>query len=108
MDFGTPAFVFTIIAICMVAWVVTTAIRAKYGYPLTDDYGNTVHPVRRGDDETTKALKTENTQLRATVDKLEERLKVLERIATDRGVQTAEQIEALRELSAPPAGTGPR
>ena len=29
--------------------------------------------------------------------KLEQRLAVLERLATDRGVETAEQIEALRE-----------
>ena len=30
--------------------------------------------------------------------RLEQRLAVLERIVTDRGLQTAEQIEALREL----------
>lgn len=30
--------------------------------------------------------------------RLEERLAVLERIVTDRGIQTAEQIDALREL----------
>ena len=99
MQFGSPAFVIAIIALCTVGWVITTAIRAKYGYPLTDESGNTVHPIPRGDDESTKALKSENQQLRATVDKLEDRLKVLERIATDRGVQTAEQIEALRDVS---------
>jgi hypothetical protein len=32
--------------------------------------------------------------------RLEERLAVLERIVTDRGIQTAEQIEALREAPA--------
>ena len=34
---------------------------------------------------------------RAEKKRLEARLAVLERIATDRGIQTAEQIEALRE-----------
>jgi hypothetical protein len=32
--------------------------------------------------------------------RLEQRLAVLERIVTDRGLQTAEQIEALRQLDA--------
>ena len=34
MNFGGPVFVIAIIAICMAAWVITTAIRAKHGYPL--------------------------------------------------------------------------
>ena len=55
MNFGGPVFVIAIIAICMAAWVITTAIRAKHGYPLTDDWGNTVHrrdPKRRYDQGT--------------------------------------------------------
>ncbi len=39
----------------------------------------------------------ENERLRSQVKQLQERLKVLERIVTDRGIDTAEQIEALRE-----------
>ena len=97
MTFGSPAFVLVIIAICMGAWVVTTAIRARHGYPITDDWGNTVHPVARGDDDTTRALKAENEQLRDSVGKLEERLKVLERIATDPSRQLSDDIERLRD-----------
>ena len=80
MNFGGMGFVIAIIAITTLGWVITTAIRARHGYPLTDDWGNTIQP--KGSDET-KALAAENAELKATVDRLEDRLKVLERIATD-------------------------
>jgi hypothetical protein len=95
MNFGGPGFVITIIALCMAAWVITTYIRARHGYPLSDDWGNAVHPIKQ-DDEATKALATENEQLRATIGKLEERLKVLERIATDPSERVSSEIEKLR------------
>jgi cell division protein FtsB len=95
MQFGGPAFVIAIIAITMLAWVITTAIRAKHGYPLSDDCGNLVHRRDR-DDAATKALVAENEQLKHTVGKLEERLRVLERIATDPSRQLADEIDKLR------------
>jgi uncharacterized protein YlxW (UPF0749 family) len=39
----------------------------------------------------------ENQRLRGQVQQLQDRIRVLERIVTDRGVETASQIEALRE-----------
>lgn len=39
----------------------------------------------------------ENARLRGQVKQLQERINVLERIVTDRGVETAAQIEALRD-----------
>jgi cell division protein FtsB len=39
----------------------------------------------------------ENARLRAQVQQLQDRIHVLERIVTDRGVETAAQIEALRD-----------
>jgi cell division protein FtsB len=39
----------------------------------------------------------ENARLRGQVEKLQDRIHVLERIVTDSGVQTAAQIEALRD-----------
>ena len=95
MSFGNPAFVITIIALCMAAWVATTYIRARHGYPLSDDWGNSVHPVGKNDEET-KALAAENQQLKATVSRLEDRLKVLERIATDPSRRLEDEIEKLR------------
>ena len=53
-------------------------------------------PHDKKSDETAKALVAENEQLKATVGRLEERLKVLERIATDPSRQLADEIEKLR------------
>jgi hypothetical protein len=39
----------------------------------------------------------ENERLRGQVQQMQERINVLERIVTDRGVETAAQIEALRD-----------
>ena len=39
----------------------------------------------------------ENERLRGQVQQLQDRIRVLERIVTDSGVQTAAQIEALRD-----------
>ena len=46
----------------------------------------------------------ENVRLRSQVKHLQERLNVLERIVTDRGADTAAQIEALRERDRIPEG----
>ena len=93
MNFGGMGFVIAIIFITTLGWVITTAIRARHGYPLTDDWGNAVHP--KGSDET-KALAAENVELKATVGRLEDRLKVLERIATDPSRRLADDIDNLR------------
>ncbi len=44
-----------------------------------------------------------SAQYAAHVERLEQRVRVLEKIATDGGVQTANQIEALRDSSRLPA-----
>jgi hypothetical protein len=42
-------------------------------------------------------MESENRQLRQQLADVQQRMKVLERIVTDRGVETAAQIEALRD-----------
>ena len=96
MNFGGPVFVLAIIAITTLGWVITTAIRARHGYPLEGEWGGTVHRVDPAADDSAKALAAENEQLKANVGKLEERLKVLERIATDPSHQLADDIDRLR------------
>ena len=96
MHFGGPTFVLAIIAMSMIAWVITTAIRARHGYPLTDDWGGRVDKQDPQSDERAKALQSQNGELKSEVVRLAERIEVLERIATDRGIETAAQIEALR------------
>jgi len=96
MDWDSPFFIIAIITIATFGWVVTTAIRARYGYPLSDDEGNLVLPMKAITDEATKALAAENEQLKANVVRLEDRVKVLERIATDPAPRLENEIERLR------------
>lgn len=97
MNFGGPVFVILIVGICMAAWMFTTWIRARHGYPITDDWGNTVNPVGTKEAEQhIQALTGENAKLKGQIGRLEERLAVLERIATDPAERTAREIESLR------------
>jgi len=64
-----------------------TIIRHKMGIP--------VRSMREMRDGTSGDA--ENTRLRGQVQQLQERIRVLERIVTDRGAETAAQIEALRD-----------
>ena len=95
MSFGGSGFVLAIVAMSMLAWVITTAIRAKHGYPLEDEWGGkSAHPKAATDE--TRQLAAENERLKANVEKLEERLKVLERIATDPAKRLSDDIDNLR------------
>jgi hypothetical protein len=96
MQFGGPAFVLAIIGMSFVAWIITTYIRARHGYPIENEWGGMCAPTDRKAEEATKLLVAENEQLKATVGRLEERLKVLERIATDPSRKLADEIEQLR------------
>lgn len=96
MSFEGPTFVLAIIGMSMLAWIITTAIRAKHGYPVENEWGGMSTPHNKQAERATKALVAENEQLRTTVGKLEERLKVVERIATDPSRQLADDIERLR------------
>jgi cell division protein FtsB len=79
-------FEFVLAVLLMV--FVFSIIRHKMGIP--------VRSMRemRGDPPVNDA---ESERLRAQVQQLQERIRVLERIVTDSGAQTAAQIEALRE-----------
>ncbi|MCW1402575.1 hypothetical protein OKA06_09625 [Novosphingobium sp. MW5] len=94
MNWGSPEFVIFIVAISTGGWVINNWIRARHGYPLEDEWGGKTAPA---DDKANKALIEENRELRAQLGKVNDRLQVLERIATDRSVNVAAQIEALRD-----------
>jgi cell division protein FtsB len=66
---------------------VFTIIRHKMGIPV-----RSMREMRDG-----ISNDSENARLQAQIQQLQERIRVLERIATDSGVQTAAQIEALRD-----------
>ena len=65
-----------------------TIIRHKMGIPV-----RSMREMREG----VGTGDAENDRLRGQVKQLQERIRVLERIVTDRGAETAAQIEALRD-----------
>jgi hypothetical protein len=90
------------IAICTVgpiSWAFNNWVRARHGYE-PESWKNRKH---RRDDGTLDAerkvmlLSSENEKLTGQVSRLEERLRVLERIATDPAERTAREIDALRD-----------
>jgi cell division protein FtsB len=97
MTWSSPEFVLALIAITTLGWVLTSWIRARHGYPVTDDWGNTV--TKEAGPEAHRQiemLSAENGRLHGQIARLEERLQVLERIATDPAERTARDIDALR------------
>ena len=90
------------ITIGPVSWVANNWLRAKHGYPL-EEFRNRKRRGRGVNDTPLEAerkimlLTNENEKLYGKVCRLEERLAVLERIATDPAERTAREIEALRD-----------
>jgi cell division protein FtsB len=78
-------FEFVLAVLLMV--FVFTIVRHKMGIPVRSMREMRGEPVNDA----------ENERLRAQVQQLQERVRVLERIVTDHGAVTAAQIEALRE-----------
>lgn len=97
MSWGSPEFVIAIIAICVAGGILNNWIRTKHGYPIEDENGNILERSNPEDGRKIERLSSENEQLVGKIDQLQERLQVLERIATDPAKRTADEIEALRE-----------
>lgn len=91
-----PDMVIWIVAICTGGWLVNNWIRAKHGYALEDEWGGKTDKIGPDADRKIALLTNENENLVGKIGHLEERLSVLERIATDRGTRIADEIEALR------------
>ncbi len=97
MEWGGPFFVIAIVAISTFGWLASTWIRARHGYPIENEWTGMVDKSS-GPDAARKIelLSNENDRLKGQVGRLEERLAVLERIATDPAERTAREIEQLR------------
>ena len=97
MNFGGPNFIIAIIAISTFGWIATSWIRARHGYPVENEWSGVAH---KGDSPDAarriELLSDENARLTGQVSRLEERIAVLERIATDPAERTAREIDALR------------
>jgi hypothetical protein len=97
-------FVLAIIAITMMGGVLKMSIRAKHGYPLENRQGrrgrrqglvDTAGPDIEAERKI-ELLSAENGKLVDQISRLEERLRVLERIATDPAERVSREIEELR------------
>lgn len=86
-----PIFGMALGALGIIGWMFTTWLRVRHGYPLDDGNGNIVEPGRANE-----LLTQENQELRGKISRLEERLSVLERIATDPSHRLDREIAGLK------------
>lgn len=96
MSFGGPSFIVTIVLIMTAGWILNNWIRAKHGYPLEDEWGGKTSKNDPEADRKIHLLSSENDALHGKVGHLEERIAVLERIATDKSSRLSDEIENLR------------
>ena len=96
MDFHGPDFVLAIIAMSTAGWIITSWIRAKHGYPVEGEWGGTISKDDPKAARQIELLSSENEQLTGKVTRLEDRIAVLERIATDKPLRLYDEIEKLR------------
>ena len=96
MPFEVTDEVIVLVGMAVVAaWVLTTWMRIKHGYPLENSWGKAVYP--KDSEERVKLLTQENAPLRAELGSIKDRLGNVERIVTDSGYHLTHEIETLRE-----------
>ncbi|MEK6541853.1 MAG: hypothetical protein AABZ45_07025 [Pseudomonadota bacterium] len=96
MSWGGPSFVLIIIAISTIGWVVNNWIRARHGYALEDEWSGKTQPGNIEADRQVALLTNENADLKGKILRIEERVAVLERIATDKSHRLSDEIDSLR------------
>lgn len=79
------------------AWLIVTWIKVRHGYPLSGRDGKTLYP-NSGEEtiERVRLLTQENSQLRAELGAVKDRLANVERIVTDGSHLLDREIEQLR------------
>ena len=96
MDMALIPVTAAAVTIVPLAWVANTWVRARHGYPLDDGKGSTVGPADLDAERKLALMASENERLTGQMLRLEERIAVLERIATDPATRIANEIERLR------------
>jgi hypothetical protein len=91
-----PVFVVVLVAISTVGWLLNNWIRARHGYPVENEWKGITAKADPDAQRQVELLSSENERLTGQIARLEERLSVLERIATDPAERTAREIDALR------------
>jgi hypothetical protein len=96
MTWEGPSFVLAIIALVIAGKFLNNWLRMRHGFA-PEEQGR-----RRGaqpnvtDQRQLSLLSDENAELKGKIVRIEERVAVLERIATDKGTRLSDEIEALR------------
>jgi predicted metal-binding membrane protein len=99
LQFFTTLFpmIAVVVSITMLAWVLTTWMRIKNGYPLESSWGKAVYPQKNDEIiERVKLISSENAQLRAELGSVKDRLATVERIVTDDSRRLSQEIDSLR------------
>jgi len=96
MSFQGPEFILAIIAMSTIGWMFTSWVRARHGYPVEGEWGGTVQKTDPATERKIELLSAENERLEGKVGRLEERIAVLERIATDAPARLSAEIDTLR------------
>lgn len=96
MEWGGPNFVLAIIAISTIGWVATSWIRARHGYPVEGEWGGSVSKSDPDAERKIALLSSEDARIAGQVSRLEERIAVLERIATYAPSRLTAEIERLK------------
>jgi hypothetical protein len=91
-----PVFIVVLVAISTVGWLINNLIRARHGYPVENEWKGVTAKADPDAKRQVELLSSENERLTGQIARLEERLSVLERIATDPAERTAREIDALR------------
>lgn len=93
---GLVPFIAIIVALGVGGSLLSTWLKIRNGYPLSNSWGMPLHPKRDGESvERIKLLTSENAQLRAELGSVKDRLETIERIVTDQPSRLARDIDAL-------------
>ena len=93
---GIVPFIAVVVALGVGGSLLSTWLKIKNGYPLSNSWGMPLRPKRDGEtSERIRLLTTENAQLRAELGSIKDRLETVERIVTDRPSKLSSEIEAL-------------
>ena len=93
------SIVIAIIVMSTLGWIATSWIRAKHGYPLENEWSGMAYKGELPESaRQVELLSNENSQMKSQMSRLEERIAVLERIATDPAERTARAIEQLHAI----------
>ena len=97
MNAGIAILVIILVAIGTAGWLINNWMRMKHGIPTDEELA--VMAVRGGPETERQVhlLTDQNQAMREQMGRLEERIAVLERIATDPAERTAREIDQLRQ-----------